>query len=103
MAKMGVGVKSEGQLIIAGTKGYILAKSPWWQTRKFEIRYEDPNKVDSYELRFQGDGLRYEVGDFVSKINGRGENSNYKLTPEESIAMADIVEQFLKIREGKVS
>lgn len=101
MAKMGVGIKSEGQLIIAGTKGYILAKSPWWQTRRFEIRYEDPNKVDPYELRFQGDGLRYEIGDFVSKINGHGQGSNYKLTPEESIAMADIVEQFLKIRNGK--
>ena len=101
MAKMGVGIKSEGHLIIAGTKGYILAKSPWWQTRRFEIRYEDPNKVDPYELRFQGDGLRYEIGDFVSKINGHGQGSNYKLTPEESIAMADIVEQFLKIRNGK--
>ena len=101
MAKMGAGIKSEAQLIIAGTKGYILAKSPWWQTRRFEIRYEDPNKVDPNELRFQGDGLRYEIGDFVSKINGHGQGSNYKLTPEESIAMADIVEQFLKIRNGK--
>lgn len=101
MAKMGVGVKSEGQLIIAGTKGYILAKSPWWLTRKFEIRYENPNKIEQYEPRFQGDGLRYEVGEFVSKINGYGDNMNYKLTSEESIAMADIVEQFLKIRRGQ--
>ena len=100
MAKMGVGVKSEGQLIIAGTKGYILAESPWWLTKRFEIRYENPNQIEKYEPRFQGDGLRYEINEFVSKINGLDGNS-YKLTAEESIAMADIVEKFLKLRKEK--
>lgn len=98
MAKMGVGVKSEGQLIIAGTKGYILAESPWWLTRKFEIRYENPNKVDRYEPRFQGDGLRYEISEFIMKINGH-DMRDYKLTAQESIAMADIVEKFLEQRK----
>ena len=98
MAKMGVGVKSEGQLIIAGTKGYILAESPWWLTHKFEIRYENPNKIDRYEPRFQGDGLRYEISEFVMKINGQG-GRDYKLTAQESIAMADIVEKFLAKRK----
>ncbi|MDD6070383.1 MAG: Gfo/Idh/MocA family oxidoreductase [Clostridiales bacterium] len=96
-AKMGVGVKSEGQLVIAGTKGYILAQSPWWLTKKFEVRYEDPNKVETYEPSFQGDGLRYEISEFVSKINGYGKNG-YKLTAEESIAMAEITELFMKKR-----
>ena len=100
MAKMGVGVKSEGQLIIAGTQGYILAESPWWLTRKFEIRYEDPNKIERYEPRFQGDGLRYEISEFVSKINGH-DGHNYKLTAEESVAMADIVEKFLELRKSQ--
>lgn len=100
MAKMGVGVKSEGQLIIAGTKGYILAESPWWLTKRFEIRYEDPNKIEKFEPRFQGDGLRYEINEFVSKIN-KYESKSYKLTAQESIAMADIVEQFLELRKGK--
>ncbi len=101
MAKMGVGVKSEGQLIIAGTKGYILAKSPWWLTTKFEIRYEDPNKIERFEPKFQGDGLRYEISEFVSKINGcRGKD--YKLTAKESIVMAEIVEKFMKQREDSV-
>lgn len=99
MAKMGVGVKSEGHLIIAGTKGYILAESPWWLTKKFVIRYENPNKIDHYEPKFQGDGLRYEINEFVCKIN-RMDGYNYKLTSEESIAMADIVEKFLKLRKG---
>ena len=97
-AKTGVAVKAEGQLVIAGTKGYILAQSPWWLTRKFDIRYEDSNKVDHYELNFQGDGLRYEISEFVSKINGTGKK-DYKLTAEESVWMADIVEQFMEKRQ----
>lgn len=99
-AKMGVGVKSEGQLIVAGTKGYILAPSPWWLMKKFEVRYEDASKVETYEPNFWGDGLRYEINEFISKINGRGEK-DYKLTAEESIAMSDIVERFMDIRNIK--
>lgn len=94
-AKAGAGVKSEGELIIAGTKGYILVPSPWWLTRGFDVRYEDPTKVDHYDSAFRGeDGLRYEISEFVSKVNGTGGN-DYKLTAEESIAMADVVEKFM--------
>lgn len=97
-AKMGVGVKSEGQLVIAGTKGYILAESPWWLTKKFVVRYENPNQIEIYEPAFQGDGLRYEISEFISQINGHG-NKGYKLTPEEAIAMAEITEKFMEIRK----
>ena len=62
------------------------------------MRYEDPNKVETYEPNFQGDGLRYEISEFVSKINGYGKNG-YKLTAEESIFMAEITEQFMKKRQ----
>ena len=99
-AKMGVGVKSEGQLVIAGTKGYILAESPWWLTKKFVVRYEDPNKIETYQPKFQGDGLRYEISEFISKINGLDKNG-YKLTAEESIAMSVVTEQFMKNRWEK--
>lgn len=100
MAKSGAGVKSEGQLVIAGTNGYILAKSPWWLTKEFDVRYEDPNRVEHYEATFVGeDGLRYEIAEFVSKINGTGGN-DYKLTAEESIAMAHVVEKFMKQRKA---
>ena len=60
-AKNGVAVKSEGQLVIAGTKGYILAPSPWWLTRRFEIHDEDASRVEVYEPVVQGDGFRYEI------------------------------------------
>lgn len=97
-AKTGVGVKSEGQLVVAGTKGYILAESPWWLTRKFVVRYENPAMVDTYEPQFQGDGLRYEISEFVSNINGYSKNG-YKLTAEESIVMAEITEKFMQKRQ----
>ena len=99
-SKDGVGVKSEGQLVISGTKGYILAPSPWWLTKKFEVRYENAGKIETYEPTFQGDGLRYEISDFVMKINGISKNG-YKLTAEESIAMSGITEMFMEKRQKK--
>lgn len=98
LAKNGVAVKSEGQLVIAGTKGYILAPSPWWLTRRFEVHYEDPNDIEVYEPTFQGEGFRYEISDFVSKVNGIDKNG-YKLTAEEAIAMAGITEEFMREKE----
>ena len=95
LSKNGVAVKSEGQLVIAGTKGYILAPSPWWLTKRFEVHYEDSSRVEVYEPIFQGDGFRYEISDFVSKINGIDKNG-YKLTAEEAIAMAEVTEAYMK-------
>ncbi len=95
--KTGVGVKTEGQLVVSGTKGYIVAPSPWWLMRQFDVRYEDANKVEHYEPTFQGDGLRYEIGDFISKINGT-DKKDYKLTAQESIAMSDFIEKFMAKR-----
>ncbi len=98
-AKTGIGIKTEGQLVISGTKGYILAESPWWLTRKFVVRYEDPNLVDTYEPPFQGDGLRYEISEFIAHINGNNK-SDIKLSLDESLAMAEITERFMKEIKG---
>ena len=98
-ATCGLGVKSEGRLLIAGTEGYIVAEAPWWKTAYFEVHYEDPSRVDKYSERFLKDGLRYEIKDFVNMINGRN-NSDFKLTRGDSIAMADIMERFLR-QEGR--
>ncbi len=97
LSKTGVSVKTEGQLLIAGTKGYILVKSPWWLTQSFEVRFEDPNKKEIYSSRFLGKGLRYEISDFAKAIAGDG-NWTYKLTRGESIAMAGVMEKFLEQR-----
>ena len=96
-AKVGMAVKSEGQLIVAGTEGYVIAQSPWWLTEKFDVRYENETIVEHYEPRFVGDGLRYEISEFIAKIRGTGEKS-YKLTAKESISITGIVEKFVKDR-----
>ncbi len=96
-ATCGLGVKSEGQLLISGTKGYILAEAPWWKTAYFEIHHEDPTDVEKFSERFLGSGLRYEISDFLSMINGNDKNG-FKLTPEESGAMAGVMEQFMERR-----
>ena len=99
LSKSGVGVKSEGQLVVAGTKGYILAESPWWLTRYFEVRYEDPMKKERYFSNFLGDGLRYEISDFAYRIQGH-QGRAFKFTAEESVAIAGVMEQFLEQRAG---
>ena len=97
----GLGVKSEGRLLISGTKGYIVAEAPWWRTTYFEVHYENPGEVEKYSERFLGDGLRYEISDFLSTINGIG-SSEFKLTRGESVALAGVMEEFMKTekREG---
>lgn len=90
----GLGVKSEGRLLIAGTKGYIVAEAPWWKTAYFEVHHENPNDVEKYSERFLGDGLRYEISDFLSMINGSN-RSEFKLTRSESVVFAEIMERFL--------
>ncbi len=90
----GLGVKSEGRLLISGTTGYIVAEAPWWKTAYFEVHHEDPREVEKYSERFLGDGLRYEISDLLTSINGSDKNE-FKLTIEESEAMADVMERFL--------
>ncbi len=95
----GLGVKSEGRLLISGTKGYIVAEAPWWKTTYFEVHRENPGDVEKYSDRFLGDGLRYEISDFLSMING-SDMSKFKLTRSESVAMAGIMEKFIAENRG---
>lgn len=90
----GLGVKSEGKLMISGTKGYVVVNAPWWKTTSFEVHYEDPGKVDKYEDVFVGDGLRYEISEFLDLINGRGGHEE-RINADESAALAEIIELFL--------
>lgn len=66
--KTGIGVKSEGQLIIAGSNGYILVPSPWWLTKRVEVHYEDSKKVEVYDYKWEINGLQYELDEFLNRI-----------------------------------
>lgn len=70
-AKIGKGVKSEGEMIISGTKGYIYVPAPWWKTDYFEIRYEDQNKNKRFFYELEGEGFKYELVNFLRAINHR--------------------------------
>lgn len=90
---LGIGVKTEGNLVISGTKGYIYVPAPWWLTDFFEVRYEDQTKNKKFFYSYDGEGLRYEIQEFISMIvNGR--QSSYKLRHYESEAIAEIIEKF---------
>lgn len=97
LAKTGLAVKSEGQLVIAGTKGYILVPSPWWLTKYFEVRYEDSNKIEKYEFPYEGQGLRYEITEFVNQMNGLCDGASIQsgVTAVESIWFAKKMEEYL--------
>ena len=90
--QVGLGVKTEGNLTIAGTKGYVYVPAPWWKTDYFEVRYEDQNKNKKYFYPYLGDGLRYEIKDFVSAILSKDYVFS-KLTKDEIITMAEIQER----------
>ena len=90
--QLGLGVKTEGNLIISGTKGYAYVPSPWWKTDYFELRYEDQNMNKKYFYKWDEPGLRYEIQEFVSCIVNK-RRSSARLRPDESIAMARIMQQ----------
>ena len=92
---LGIGVKTEGNLIISGTKGYIYVPAPWWLTDYFEIRYEDQTRNKKFFYSYDGDGLRYEMQEFISMIANNRRNC-YKLQTRESVAIAEIIEKYNK-------
>ena len=93
--QLGLGVKTEGNLVIAGTKGYAYVPAPWWLTDYYEFRFEDQNQNKKFFYKWDGAGLRYEIQEFISCIiNHRF--SSARLRRKESIAMADIMQQFVE-------
>ncbi|MBR6088029.1 MAG: Gfo/Idh/MocA family oxidoreductase [Prevotella sp.] len=92
---LGIGVKTEGNLVISGTRGYVYVPAPWWLTSYFEVRYEDQTKNKKYFYSYDGEGLRYEIQEFLSMIvNNR--RSCYKLRRRESVTIAEIIEKYRK-------
>ena len=91
-ARTGIGVKAEGELVVAGTRGYVHVPAPWWLTEYFETRFENSSQNKKYYYKFDGDGLRYELAEFALMIRS-GSRESFKLRAAESIAMAEIIER----------
>ena len=90
--KVGMGVKTEGELVVSGTTGYVYVPAPWWKTDYFEIRREDPTQNKRYFYQLDGEGFRYEIVSFVKAIN-HGRHANY-ISPDISKAIVREIEDF---------
>ena len=89
---VGKGVKSEGDLVISGTKGYVYVPAPWWKTDYFEIRYEDQNENKRYYYQLDGEGIRYELVSFLKAIQSEYSASN--IDEKVSLAICEVMEAF---------
>lgn len=90
--KVGKGVKSEGELIVSGTKGYIYVPAPWWKTDYFEIRYENQSENKRYFYQLDGEGIRYEILSFLKAIQ-TGKDSSY-VSEEHSRGIVRVINDF---------
>jgi len=90
--KVGKGVKTEGELVVSGTNGYIYVPAPWWKTDYFEIRREDPTQNKRYFYQLDGEGIRYELVSFLKAIKD-GKNYLY-IDDSISKAFVEIIEDF---------
>ncbi len=92
--KVGQGAKSEGELIISGTQGYIYVPAPWWKTDYFEIRFENPAENRRYFYSLEGEGIRYELVVFLKSIIDKS-HSHY-IDSKVSISISKIIEDYYK-------
>ena len=90
--KVGKGVKTEGELVISGTTGYIYVPAPWWKTDYFEIRREDPAQNKRYFYQLDGEGIRYELVSFLKAIQD-GKNYSY-IDDRVSKAFVEVIEDY---------
>lgn len=90
--KVGKGVKTEGELVVSGTKGYVYVPAPWWKTDYFEIRRENPSQNKRYFYQLEGEGIRYEVVSFLKAIH-QSRRIAY-INEDVSSAIVRVVEDF---------
>ena len=91
---VGKGVKSEGDLVITGTKGYLYVPAPWWKTDYFEIRYENQTDNKRYFYQLEGEGIRYELVNFLKSIKA-GKNFSY-IDEDTNKKIVQVIENVLK-------
>lgn len=100
-AKVAKAAKSEGELIITGTKGYIYVPAPWWKTEYFEIRYENQNENKKYFYQLDGEGIRYEIVAFARAVENK--KRGYYLKGDISLNIATVIERFSKRKYKELS
>ena len=90
--KVAKGAKAEGELVVAGTQGYIYVPAPWWKTDYFEVRYENPEDNRRFFYQLDGEGIRYEIVAFTKSIEMK---KNFGSIAEEvSTCMSHVIGDF---------
>ena len=92
--KVGRGMKTEGDMIITGTTGYVYVPSPWWKTDYFELRGEDPRNTKKYYFECAGEGQRYEIIEFLRRVRADVDGCMPMHTQDDVLAVAKLVERF---------
>lgn len=92
VAKM---AKSEGELVVTGTKGYIYVPAPWWKTDYYEIRYENQSDNIRQFYQLDGKGIRYELVSFLKSIQTHKD----MISIDRSItkAISEVIEKYYQI------
>ena len=93
ISNVATGIKSEGDAVISGTKGYIYIPAPWWVTKKFHVRFEDERKSLTFSYEFEGCGLRYMIAEFASLIQ-RGKRKSDMLKPKDMISINRVLLEY---------
>ena len=92
--KVGKGIKSEGDLVISGTKGYIYVPSPWWKTDYFEIRYENSEENRRCFYQLNGEGIRYQIVAFLKSIEHGDTAVQSNISEQVTRSISAIIEDF---------
>lgn len=90
--KVAEGAKAEGEMVIAGTKGYVYVPAPWWKTDYFEVRYENQENNKRFFYQLNGEGIRYEIVNFVKSIEMKRNLSS--ISENVSSAIVGVIEDF---------
>jgi len=93
ISNVATGIKSEGDAVISGTKGYVYIPAPWWLTKEFHVRFEDEHKSQTFKYEFDGGGLRYMIAEFASLIQ-RGKRESNMLTPKDMISINRVLLEY---------
>ena len=93
----GRGIKTEGDMVITGTQGYLYVPAPWWKLEYFEVRGEDLRDTKKHYYECAGEGMRYEAFEFPRLIRAR-KTGREEYPPvqsqEEVLAVTALIEQY---------
>lgn len=92
--EVGSNVKSEGDLVIAGTRGYIYVPSPWWKTDYFEIRFEDFSENKRFFYQLAGEGIRNELASFTKAIRA-DKKPNFEIPTKQTVAFSRLIQDYV--------